>query len=273
MITFVCSPNNPTGRAESPETVAHVLDRAPGLVVVDEAYGQFAPWSALELLRGGGPGAERLVVVRTFSKTWSMAACRLGYLVADPDVVAACDAVALPYHLDAMTQLAGRLALRHVGRHGGSGWRCSPRSGVASPPPWRPGRRVVALGRQLHPVPAHRPGRHREVWQDLLGASVLVRDCSTWPGLDECLRVTVGTPRGERPVPGRVGGGARGGTMTDGSTPRAPRTAAARATDQGDRRSRWRSTSTGPGRVEVTTGLPVLRPHAVPARPPRRAST
>ncbi len=86
-ITFLCSPNNPTGRAEPPEVVAHVLERAPGLVVVDEAYGQFAPWSALDLLARGVAGAERLVVVRTFSKTWSMAACRLGYLVADPDVV------------------------------------------------------------------------------------------------------------------------------------------------------------------------------------------
>ena len=54
-------------------------------------------------------------MVRTFSKTWSMAACRLGYLVAHPDVVAACEAVVLPYHLDAVTQAAGRLALRHVG--------------------------------------------------------------------------------------------------------------------------------------------------------------
>ena len=43
-------------RAEAPETVAHVLERAPGLVVVDEAYGQFAPWSALDLVTGGAPG-------------------------------------------------------------------------------------------------------------------------------------------------------------------------------------------------------------------------
>ena len=82
VITFLCSPNNPTGRAEPPEVVAHVLERAPGLVVVDEAYGQFAPWSALDLIRSGPTGPDRLVVVRTFSKTWSMAACRLGYLVA-----------------------------------------------------------------------------------------------------------------------------------------------------------------------------------------------
>jgi len=88
VVTFLCSPNNPTGRAEPPEVVAHVLERAPGLVVVDEAYGQFSPWSALDLVTGRAPGAPRLVVVRTFSKTWSMAACRLGYLVADPAVVA-----------------------------------------------------------------------------------------------------------------------------------------------------------------------------------------
>ncbi len=64
VITFLCSPNNPTGRAEPPDVVSHVLDRAPGLVVIDEAYGQFAPISALELMRqvrvgyrtaGGGP--------------------------------------------------------------------------------------------------------------------------------------------------------------------------------------------------------------------------
>jgi histidinol-phosphate aminotransferase len=96
VITFLCSPNNPTGRAEPPDVVRHVLARAPGLVVIDEAYGQFAPISALELIRQGGAGAERLVVVRTFSKTWSMAACRLGYLVAHPEVVEACESVALP---------------------------------------------------------------------------------------------------------------------------------------------------------------------------------
>ncbi len=61
VVTFLCSPNNPTGRAEPPEVVAHVLERAPGLVVVDEAYGQFAPWSAprppaRRRIRGGPTG-------------------------------------------------------------------------------------------------------------------------------------------------------------------------------------------------------------------------
>jgi len=112
VLTFVCSPNNPTGRAESLELIAKLLAATEGLVVVDEAYGQFAPHSALEL-REQTEGLGRLVVVRTFSKTWSMAAARLGYLVADPRWwPPACSRPA--YHLSAVTQEAGRLALTFV---------------------------------------------------------------------------------------------------------------------------------------------------------------
>ena len=192
VITFLCSPNNPTGRAEPPEAVASVLAQAPGLVVVDEAYGQFAPSSALELAAAQAPGSERLVVVRTFSKTWSMAAFRLGYLVAAPAVVEACAAVALPYHLDAVKQLAGRIALRHAP---------AMEARVAFITEER-GRLAAALGElpvETWPSDANfilfRPLARRaaEVWQELVEQSVLVRDCSTWRGLDECLRVTVGT--------------------------------------------------------------------------------
>ncbi len=193
VLTFLCSPNNPTGRADAPEEIARVAALAPGLVVVDEAYGQFAPHSALDVVRGGGPDAERTVVVRTFSKTWSMAGVRLGYLVADPDVVRACELVALPYHLDAAKQLAGVLALRHVAEM---------EARVALVTEER-GRVAAALGGlpvETWPSdanfllfrPTDRPAR--EVWSELLAASVLVRDCSGWPGLTGCLRVTVGLP-------------------------------------------------------------------------------
>src|SRR5204863_1005423 len=77
IVTFLCSPNNPTGVVEPQAVIREVLELAPALVVVDEAYGQFAPWSALDLVDDDRP----LVVTRTFSKTWSMAAARLGYLV------------------------------------------------------------------------------------------------------------------------------------------------------------------------------------------------
>src|SRR5207302_5448199 len=85
-----------------------VLALAPGLLVVDEAYGQFAPWSAFGLV----DEASSLVVTRTFSKTWSMAAARLGYLVGPYWLVAELEKVVLPYHLDSAKQAAGRIALR-----------------------------------------------------------------------------------------------------------------------------------------------------------------
>jgi len=105
-ITFLCSPNNPTGMLEAPDTVREVAELVPGLLVVDEAYGQFAPWSALELVSDDAP----VVVTRTYSKTWSMAAARLGYLIGPAWLVSELDKVTLPYHLDVVKQAAGRLA-------------------------------------------------------------------------------------------------------------------------------------------------------------------
>ncbi len=96
-------------------------------MVVDEAYGQFAPWSALELLDDDVP----LVVTRTFSKTWSMAAARLGYLVGPAWLVAELEKVVLPYHLDALKQVAGRLALDYRRRDGGARRPRWSRSGAA----------------------------------------------------------------------------------------------------------------------------------------------
>src|SRR5664280_103127 len=193
VITFLCSPNNPTGRADPSEMIESVVARAPGLVVVDEAYGQFAPSSALDILRGGGPGAGRTAAVRTFSKTWSMAGARLGYLVADPEVVRACEMVALPYHLDAAKQLAGRLALRFVDE-------MEDRMAMVGEERGRIAAALAALPVETWPSDANfilfRPLRKEahDVWAGLLEASVLVRDCSEWPGLTGCLRVTVGLP-------------------------------------------------------------------------------
>jgi len=188
-ITFLCSPNNPTGMVEDEATVREVLGLVPGLLVVDEAYGQFAPWSALSLVDDDTP----LVVTRTYSKTWSMAAARLGYLVGPREVVAQLDQVVLPYHLDAMKQAAGRVAL---------GFDAEMRARVATLVEER-GRLAARLGDlpvDVWPSGANfilfrpRSVAGRAVWQRLLDASVLVRDCSGWPRLEGCLRVTIGTP-------------------------------------------------------------------------------
>ena len=192
-VTFLCSPNNPTGRADSLEQIAAVADLAPGLLVVDEAYGQFAPSSALELRRRDPVGTRHVAVVRTFSKTWSMAGARLGYLVADPEVVAACELVTLPYHLDAAKQAAGTLALAYVDEMeqrvttiAEERGRIAAAFGELPVETWASDANFV-----LFRPTAREAGA---VWADLVAASVLVRDCSTWPGLAGCLRVTVGLP-------------------------------------------------------------------------------
>jgi histidinol-phosphate aminotransferase len=188
-ITFLASPNNPTGMLDDEATVRTVLDLVPGLLVVDEAYGQFAPWSALELVGDDRP----LVVTRTYSKTWSMAAARLGYLIGPRELVAQLDEVVLPYHLDAVTQAAGRIALD---------FDDAMRARVANLVEER-GRLVARLSElpvTVWPSAANfvlfRPEAKdgAKVWQALLDHSVLVRDCSSWPRLDGCLRVTIGTP-------------------------------------------------------------------------------
>ena len=187
-VTFLCSPNNPTGMVESEATVRAVASWAPGLVVVDEAYGQFAPWSALTLVEEDIP----LVVTRTFSKTWSMAAARLGYLVGPSWLVAELDKVALPYHLDTAKQIAGVLALTFVDEMEERVARVvAERERVVAG--------LCALGAKVWPSGANfvlfrfdKPGD--EIWKGLLDRSVLIRNCASWPRLDDCLRVTVGTP-------------------------------------------------------------------------------
>ncbi|MGD0880465.1 MAG: histidinol-phosphate transaminase [Acidimicrobiales bacterium] len=193
VITFLCSPNNPSGRADTPDEIETVAGLAPGLLVVDEAYGQFAPSSALDLRSADPAGTRHVVVVRTFSKTWSMAGARLGYLVADPDVVRACELVALPYHLDSVTQLAGRLALDYM-------QEMNERVAVIAEERGRIAAALAEMPVDTWPSDANfllfRPMTKEAgaVWSDLVSASVLVRDCSQWPGLTGCLRVTVGLP-------------------------------------------------------------------------------
>ncbi|MFT4135522.1 MAG: histidinol-phosphate transaminase [Microbacterium sp.] len=113
-VVFLCAPNNPTGTPLGLDVIEAVYDATDGVVIVDEAYQEFAPReerSALTLL----PGRERLVVSRTMSKAFAFAGARVGYLAAAPAVIDALRLVRLPYHLSALTQAAASAALRHSG--------------------------------------------------------------------------------------------------------------------------------------------------------------
>ncbi len=113
-VVLLPSPNNPTGTALPPEAVAALCEAAAdGIVVVDEAYGEFrraGTPSALELL----PTYRNLVVTRTLSKAFALAGARLGYLAADPAICDAVRVVRLPYHLSAVTQATALAALGHA---------------------------------------------------------------------------------------------------------------------------------------------------------------
>jgi histidinol-phosphate aminotransferase len=186
-VTFLCSPNNPTGTALALEVLEAVLEEKQGLVVVDEAYAEFR--------RPGTPTAlallsryPHMVVTRTMSKAFAFAGARLGYMAADPSIVEAVQLVRLPYHLSALTQAAARAALAHSDALLGT---------VEAIKAQRD--RIVAelreQGWQVADSDANfvlfgRFEDQRTAWQKLLDQGVLVRDV----GLSGWLRVTAGTP-------------------------------------------------------------------------------
>ena len=187
-VTFLCNPNNPTGLVEPRENLEAILEVASGIVVVDEAYAEFSEWTALDLVSEDQP----LVVTRTFSKTLSMAALRVGYVVAPTWVVEQLRIAVLPYHLDAFKQAATIAALAYTDQ---MEERVSLIKGERS----RIENEMRSLGVHVWPSGSNfilfRPNGTdaRQVWQSLLDQGVLVRDCSSWAGLEGCLRVTVGT--------------------------------------------------------------------------------
>jgi histidinol-phosphate aminotransferase len=183
-VVFLCSPNNPTGTALDLDVVEAVHDAARGLVVVDEAYAEFATRPSAVTLLDGRP---RLVVTRTMSKAFALAGARVGYLAADPDVVDALHLVRLPYHLSAITQAAALAALAHTDEL------------LATVQAVKEQRdRLVtelrAMGLEVVDSDANfvlfgEFGDQRATWQGLLDRGVLVRDV----GLPGWLRVTAGT--------------------------------------------------------------------------------
>ncbi len=184
-VVFVCSPNNPTGNTQPTGAIVEIASRGSALVVVDEAYVEFGGESAVALLRR----FPNLVVVRTFSKAFAMAGARIGYCLTSPEVVEDLRRVRLPYHLSALSQTAGLVALDHRGEAEqilAAIRKERDRILEALPP----------MGAEVFPSHANfvlfRPARPAaEVWRGLLDRGVLIRDFSAIvPG---CLRVTAGT--------------------------------------------------------------------------------
>jgi histidinol-phosphate aminotransferase len=188
-VVFLTTPNNPTGTVTSIDVIAAICDAAPGMVVVDEAYAEFAAGPSATTLLARHP---RLIVSRTMSKAFALAGARVGYLAASPAVVDALRLVRLPYHLSAITQVVARVALARMTELLATVEHVKKQRD-------RMVREIGALGLSVMPTEANfmlfgpfddPPG----VWQQLLDRGVLVRDVSSGPGLAGWLRVNAGLP-------------------------------------------------------------------------------
>jgi histidinol-phosphate aminotransferase len=185
-VTFLTSPNNPTGQSIDPDDLVTLVDAASGIVVVDEAYAEFSDRpGAVSLLPTHG---HKLVVSRTMSKAFAFAGGRLGYLAAAPAVVDALQLVRLPYHLSVLTQAAARAALRHADATLASvaALRAERERVVAA---------LAAVGYDVVPSDANFVlfGRFTDAaraWRAFLDRGVLIRDV----GIAHRLRITIGTP-------------------------------------------------------------------------------
>jgi len=186
-IVFITSPNNPTGTAMPLDVISSVCSVVPGVVVVDEAYAEFARTgtpSALSLL----PQYPGLVVTRTMSKAFAMAGARVGYLAASAEVIAQLLVVRLPYHLSAVTQAVARAALAHAAEPLATvALLRSSRDELVS---WLRERGLAVADSDANFVLFGEFDDRRAVWQGLLDRGVLIREV----GPPRWLRVTVGTP-------------------------------------------------------------------------------
>ncbi len=190
VLIFLSYPNNPTGNLLEEAQVVEIIKAAPGLVVVDEAYTAFAEGS----LMGRMAEFDNLLVMRTLSKL-GLAGLRLGFLMGPPAWLQEFDKLRLPYNINVLTQASARFALTH-----GELFEVQTRQ-------IRQDREM--LWQQLealegiHPFPSHAnfilfrvpAGRALELFEGIKARGVLIRNLhGSSPLLEDCLRVTVGTP-------------------------------------------------------------------------------
>ena len=183
-LTFITTPNNPTGESITLDEIENLAKRVPGLLVVDEAYAEFSDEvSAVTLLQK----YPQIVVIRTMSKAFAFAGARVGYLVANPSAISALFLVRLPYHLSALTQAAAEVALDFQGELLGNVSQLRfAREKMAID--------LANLGLTVLPSSSNFllftgfNSSSDELWQNLLDRGVLIRDV----GLLGHLRVTIG---------------------------------------------------------------------------------
>lgn len=188
-MVFVANPNNPTGGLTDESFLIELLESTDAIVLVDEAYFEFSRHT----MRPHMSRHKNLVLLRTFSKAFSLAGLRVGYLLGDAEVVCELMKVRQPYSVNSFSQMVASTVFRE---------RMVFEQGISD---IIRGREQISHGLSIvhgvdvFPSEANfvlfRVEHASALWRDLLHShSVLIRDFSRTPGLEDCLRVTVGTP-------------------------------------------------------------------------------
>jgi histidinol-phosphate aminotransferase len=189
-VTIICSPNNPTGCRLGDDDLSALLKSTKGLVIIDEAYHEFAEHSVVPLLRDH----ENLVVLRTFSKAMALAALRVGYLLAAPELANEVSKAVLPYNLNAVSQTAAEVAVEMyedelqplVQRIITERERLfGELDRIAGLTPVRSNANFMVVRSSINP---------KQVFAELLKRNILIRDVSGYPMLSDYFRLSVGTP-------------------------------------------------------------------------------
>ena len=189
-VIIVCSPNNPTGCVMEASDLVALLEASPGLVVVDEAYFEFSGQTAVPLLGR----YSNLIVLRTFSKAMALAALRVGYLLADPELVREVAKAVLPYNLNAVSQTAAEVAVEMFESKLAPLVQtiCSERDRLYVELQRIPG--LVPVQSRANFMVVRSQLEPRRVFDELLQRDILIRDVSKYPLLQDYFRVSVGTP-------------------------------------------------------------------------------
>lgn len=187
-IVIITSPNNPTGDCAEERFIEKLLQTSDTLVLVDEAYGEFCSSSVLPLIKEH----KNLAVLHTFSKAYSLAAIRLGYVFAHAEVIEALIKVRQPYSVNAVSQAIGRCVFEHREKFVQEiALINEQRDTLYSELSTMENVKVYQSAANFLLIKVENA---HTIWEKLYERGVLVRDFSTTPGLANCLRVSIGTP-------------------------------------------------------------------------------
>lgn len=188
-LLYLCSPNNPTGNQFGLNEVEALIEEFAGIVMVDEAYGEYAGYSVVPLI----DKYENLVVLRTFSKAFGLAGLRLGYAVANPLLARAINKIPAPYAINTVTLTMGRKLLENIG---------IVREAVAALKAERGKlinelnkiRGVEAFDSRANFVLFNAAKPHEDVYLSLLKRGLIIKKLGKLLEYENCLRATVGLP-------------------------------------------------------------------------------